>query len=120
MLYARGFAENFLIVTDVYIFMLNYNTLRDTAEDKEFTIAIQMTLEHVLVQRSKKIKIKKVTFNNTYNCYKSSKFHWKNDLAKSLFVMKQTSTEFSSQKFFNIRGLFRTLPNISDGIFLRK
>ena len=42
-----------------------------------------MTLEHVLVQRSKKIEMKKVTFNNTYKCYKASKFHWKNDLAKS-------------------------------------
>ena len=36
---------------------LIYNALRDTAGDKEFHIAIQMTLEHVLVQRSKKIEM---------------------------------------------------------------
>ena len=54
--------ENFLIVTDVYIFMLNYNALRDAAGDKEFTIVIQMTLEHILVQRSKKIENEKSNF----------------------------------------------------------
>ena len=31
-----------------------YNALRDTAEEKEFDIVIQMTLEHVLVQIFKK------------------------------------------------------------------
>ena len=42
--------------------MLNYNALRDAAGDKEFTIVIQMTLEHILVQRSKKIEIEKSNF----------------------------------------------------------
>ena len=31
-----------------------YNAGRDTATEKEFHIVIQMTLEHVLVQRFKK------------------------------------------------------------------
>ena len=31
-----------------------YNARRDTATEKEFDIVIQMTLEHVLVQRFKK------------------------------------------------------------------
>ena len=35
------------------------NAPRDTATEKEFDIVIQMTLEHVLVQRSKKKKKKK-------------------------------------------------------------
>ena len=38
-----------------------YNVRRDTAAGKEFDIVIQMTLEHVLVQRFKK---KKWTKNN--------------------------------------------------------
>ena len=42
--------------------MLNYNALRDAAGDKEFTIVIQMTLEHILVQRSKKIENEKSNF----------------------------------------------------------
>ena len=45
----------------------------------------RVEMKHVLVQRCRKIEMNKVTFNNTYKCYKVSKFHWKNDLAKSLF-----------------------------------
>ena len=78
-----------------------------------------MTMEHVLVQRSKKIEMKKVTFNDTYECYKASKFHWKNDLAKSLSCRETTFYWFSSQSF-NMRDAFKPLPSISDGIFLRK
>ena len=33
------------------------NTRKDTAAEKELDIAIQMTLEHILVQRSKKIEM---------------------------------------------------------------
>ena len=48
-----------------------YNAHRDKATEKEFDIVIQMTLEHVLVQRLKKKKKrkrkrngrKKTTFN---------------------------------------------------------
>ena len=41
-----------------------YNTRRDTASEKEFDIVIQMTLEHVLVQRFKnKRNGQKKTFN---------------------------------------------------------
>ena len=41
-----------------------YNARRDTTAEKEFDIGIQMTLEHVLVQRfKKKQRGKKVTFN---------------------------------------------------------
>ena len=54
MLYVREIAEKFLIVTDVYIFTLHYLNAR---RDKEFYIAIHMILEHVLVQRSKKIEM---------------------------------------------------------------
>ena len=36
-----------------------YNACRDTAAEKEFDIVIQMTLEHVLVQRFKKKEIEK-------------------------------------------------------------
>ena len=41
-----------------------YNARRDTVAKKEFDIVIQMTLEHVLVQRFKKKEMdKKTTFN---------------------------------------------------------
>ena len=41
-----------------------YNARRDTVAEKEFDIVIQMTLEHVLVQRCKKKEMdKKKTFN---------------------------------------------------------
>ena len=39
-----------------------YNACRDTAAEKEFDIVMQMTLEHVLVQRFKKKEMdKKIT-----------------------------------------------------------
>ena len=44
-----------------------------------------MTLEHVLVQRSKKIEMDEKKTSTKTKCYKASKFLWKNDLAKSLF-----------------------------------
>ena len=41
-----------------------YNARRDTAAEKEFDIVMQMTLEHVLVQRFRKKETdKKITFN---------------------------------------------------------
>ena len=43
-----------MFISSCYII---YNALRDAAEDKEFDTAIQITLEHVLVQRSKKIEM---------------------------------------------------------------
>ena len=60
-------AEKFLI-TLLLMFISScyfiYNARRDTAAEKEFDIIIQMTLEHVLVQRFKKKKwTKKTTFN---------------------------------------------------------
>ena len=36
-----------------------YNAPRDTAAEKEFDIVIQMTLEHVIVQRFKKKEMDK-------------------------------------------------------------
>ena len=64
--------------------------------------------------------MKKVTFNNTYKYYKARKFHWKNDLAESLFGHGTNFYCVFLSKCFNIRGAFRTLFNISDGIFLQK
>ena len=54
------------------------NARRDTATGKEFDIVIQMTLEHVLVQRSKKKRKKrngrrKQLLSKTCKCYKVSK-----------------------------------------------
>ena len=52
-----------------------YNARRDTATEKEFDIVIQMTLEHVLVQRSKKKKRngrRKQLLAKTCKCYKVS------------------------------------------------
>ena len=46
MLYVRQISEKFFIATDVYIFMLPY-----------VECTVQMKLEHVLVQRSKKIEM---------------------------------------------------------------
>ena len=41
-----------------------YNARIDTTAEKEFDVLIQMTLEHVLVQRFKKKEMdKKITFN---------------------------------------------------------
>ena len=63
-----------------------YHARRDTAAEKEFDIVIQMTLEHVLVQRFKKKRNGQKNFlTKTSRCYKASKFLWNNDLAKSLF-----------------------------------
>ena len=39
-----------------------YNTRRDTVAEKEFNIAVQMTLEPVLVQRFKKKEMDKKNF----------------------------------------------------------
>ena len=47
-----------------------YNARRDTAAEKEFDIVIQLTLEHVLVQRFKKKEMKKKTFNKDINVAK--------------------------------------------------
>ena len=58
MLYVRQMAEKFLstlllmFVSSCYFI---FNARRYTAAEKEFDIVIQMTLEHVLVQRFKKI-----------------------------------------------------------------
>ena len=50
------------MVISSYYFI--YNTRRDTAAEKEFDIVIQMTLEHVLVQRFEKKEMeKKKNFN---------------------------------------------------------
>ena len=69
-------AEKFLstlLLMFVSSYYFNYNTRRDTAAEKEFDIVIQMTLEHVLVQRfEKKEMVKKIT--KTPKCYKVSKF----------------------------------------------
>ena len=48
----------------LFIYLFIYNARRDTAAEKEFDIVIQMTLQHVLVQRFKKKEMdKKETFN---------------------------------------------------------
>ena len=72
------------MVISSYYFI--YNTRRDTAAEKEFDIVIQMTLEHVLVQRFEKKEMeKKKILIKTPKCYKASKFLQNNDLDKSLF-----------------------------------
>ena len=59
MLYVREIAEKFLsTLLDVYVLCyFNENALRDTAAEKEFDFVIQMTLDHILVQRFKKKEI---------------------------------------------------------------
>ena len=79
-----------------------------------------MTLQHVLVQRSKKIEMKKVTFNNIYKCYRASKFHWRSDLAKSLFCHETNFYWVFLSKVLTSEVWWTSLPNISGGIFLRK
>ena len=61
-----------------------YNARRDTAAEKEFDIVMQMTLECVLVQRFKKKEMgeKNLLLTKKCKCYKTSKFLWKNDLAR--------------------------------------
>ena len=59
MFYVREIAEKFLstllpVNFQVTLFRMHVRAI--TAE-KEFEIAIQMTLEHVLVQRSKQVEI---------------------------------------------------------------
>ena len=56
-----------------------------------------MTLEHVIVQRFKKEEMDEKIRRKTYKCYKAGKFLEKNDLAKSLFDMKQTLRGFPSK-----------------------
>ena len=74
-----------------------------------------MAVEHVLVQRFKKKEMgEKKLLTKLLKCYEASKFLYKNNLAKSLFWIK---TNF---KNLNIRSVFRTQSNISDGLFLGK
>ena len=89
-----------------------YNARRDAAAEKEFDLVIQMTLEHILVQRFKKKETDE-------KCYKACKFLQKNYLAKSLFRHVKTFERFSL-KSLNIGGVFRTQSNISDDILFRK
>ena len=60
MLYVREIAEKFLstlLVMFISSCHFNQNSSGDTAAEKEFDYVIQMTLDHVLVQRSKKNEI---------------------------------------------------------------
>ena len=50
---AKKFLSTLLLMF-ISLCCFTYNTRRDTAAEKEFDIVIQMTLEHVLVQRFKK------------------------------------------------------------------
>ena len=53
-----------LLLTFISSCCFKYDTRRDAAAEKELDIVIQMTLEHVLVQRFKKKEMdKKKTFN---------------------------------------------------------
>ena len=58
------FLSTFLLMFIVSCYFIN-NARRDTAAEKEFGTVIQMTLEHLLVQRLKKKKkwSNKITFN---------------------------------------------------------
>ena len=58
----------------------------DTAEEKEFEIAILVILEHVSseIHENRNLQ-KKELLTKTYKCYKASIFLWNNELAKSLF-----------------------------------
>ena len=85
MLYVRYISEK-VLSTLILMFIAScyfiYNARRDKATEKEFDIAIQMTLEHVLVQRLKKKKKekekemdgKKQLLTKTCKCYKARKF----------------------------------------------
>ena len=62
-------AEKFLSTLLLMFIALCYfvcNARRDTATEKEFDIVIQMTLEHVLVQRSKKKRKKEMDEENNF------------------------------------------------------
>ena len=62
---------------------------------------------------------KKLLLTKT-KCYKASKFLSKNDLAKSLFCHEPNFCSLNFPlKNLNIKGVFRTQPNIS-GDFLQK
>ena len=53
-----------LLLMFISSFYFIHNARRDRAAEKEFDIVIEMTLEHVLVQRFKKKEMsKKTTFN---------------------------------------------------------
>ena len=59
--------------------------VRDTAAEKEFDIAIQMTLEHVNSEiQENRNEQKKKLLAKIYKCYKARNFLWKNELANSL------------------------------------
>ena len=73
----------FLMLTFLSLRYFIQNVHRDTTLKKELDIAIKITLEYVLSQRSKKIKMDEKT--ETSKCYKTSIFLWKNDSSKSLF-----------------------------------
>ena len=76
-------------------------------------------MEHVSseIQENKNGR-KKQPSTNTRKCYKASKFLRKNDLAKSLFRYEINFYWVFDSKIC-IWGVFRTQPNISDGIYLR-
>ena len=74
MLYVREIAEKFLsTLLRMFIFScyFDWNARRDTAQEKAFDFVIQMTLDHVLVQRFKKKGIDKTFNKDICKCYKS-------------------------------------------------
>ena len=63
MLYVRQMAETFLS-TLILMFISSCYFIHNASRDKSSDIVIQMTLEHVLVQRFKKKELdEKITFN---------------------------------------------------------
>ena len=53
--------------------------------------------------------MKKVTFNNTYKCFKTSKFHWKNDLdkiTKKLYVNFLPVSKYASSISFTVEKVY--------------
>ena len=66
MLYVRQMAETFLS-TLILMFISSCYFIHNACRDTESDIVIQMTLEHVLVQRFKKKELdEKITFNEEW------------------------------------------------------
>ena len=125
MLYVREIAEKFLgtwfqmFLSSCYFTVFRMD-VRDKAAEKQFNIAIQMTVEHVSTEvYENRNGQKKQLLRKTHKCYKVSKFLRENDLVKSLFWHEINSCWVVLSKIW-ITDVFRTKPNISDGFCLRK
>ena len=96
--------------------------VRNTAAEKDLTIAIQITLDQVSPEIQGNKNGQKTNFQQRLiNVTKRLTSSGRMSQLRVYIDMKQTSAEFFSQKFEYQRcAVFRTQPNISDGIFLRR